>query len=191
MTTTETSTIEDLLTTYASRAEPVGVKVERVASSQEACAWLASLRPELEAPELAISAELIEAAPLLKSALDGAGVSWSTPADLDTVKDAPFGVSIAKLAVAETGSILLAEASLTARAVGLLSLAHVTVCRTDDLVPKLEDAAIALREIASQPNGGYATLVTGPSRTADIEMSLTVGVQGPARVWVLFVDNLT
>ena len=48
-----------------------------------------------------------------------------------------------------------------------------------------------LREIASRPGGSYATLVTGPSRTADIERVLTVGVQGPARIAVLFVDDLT
>ncbi|MDQ3413285.1 MAG: lactate utilization protein, partial [Chloroflexota bacterium] len=41
------------------------------------------------------------------------------------------------------------------------------------------------------PGGAYATLVTGPSRTADIERVLTVGVQGPARLIVLFVDELS
>ncbi len=95
------------------------------------------------------------------------------------------------MAIAETGSIMLAEESLADRAVGLVSIAHVTLCRTSDLVPSLADAATVLREIASRPHGGYATLVTGPSRTADIEMSLTVGVQGPAKVYALFVDDLT
>jgi L-lactate dehydrogenase complex protein LldG len=191
MTTTDTRTTEALLMTYTSRAEPVGIHVDRVNTSDAAATWLANLRTELEAAELAISSEVVAVAPGLISELESAGVAWITPADSETAKDAPLGVSVARMAVAETGSVLLAEESLAARAVGLLSLAHVVICRTSDLAPTLEEAAAALDEIATRPGGGYATLVTGPSRTADIELSLTVGVQGPARVWVLFVDNLT
>jgi L-lactate dehydrogenase complex protein LldG len=190
MTTTDTQTTETLLATYTSRAEPVGIRVDRVDTSSAAATWLANLRTELEAAELAISSEAVAAAPGLIFELESAEVVWNAPADPEAVKDAPLGVSVARMAVAETGSVLLAEESLAARAVGLLSLAHVVICRTSDLAPTLEDAAAALHEIATRPGGGYATLVTGPSRTADIELSLTIGVQGPARVWVLFVDNL-
>ncbi|MFL5760013.1 MAG: lactate utilization protein C [Thermomicrobiales bacterium] len=190
MTTTETK-FDALLATFTGRAEPVGVQVSRIARCDDAATWIANLRAELAAPTAAVSSEVVAAAPDLISALDVADIPWFAPADPQAAKDAPLGVSIAKLAVAETGSVLLAEESLSARAVGLLSLAHVVICRTADLVPSLEEAATVLREIAVRPHGGYATLVTGPSRTADIELSLTIGVQGPARVWVLFVDNLT
>jgi L-lactate dehydrogenase complex protein LldG len=190
MTTTETQTAEALLAIYTSRAEPVGIRVDRVATSEAAATWLANLRTELETSELAISSEVVAAAPALISGLESTGVPWNTPADPESAKDAPLGVSVARMAVAETGSVLLAEESLAARAVGLLSLSHVVICRTSDLAPTLEEAASPLQEIATRPGGGYATLVTGPSRTADIELSLTIGVQGPARVWVLFVDNL-
>jgi len=189
--TTEQTTAQNLLTTYTARAEAVGVRVVQVATSEEATFWLENLRAELESPGLAISSEVTSAAPGLIAALDEAGVAWSTPGNPAESRDAPLGISIAKMAVAETGSVLLAEETLAARSVGLLSLAHIVICRTEDLVPSLEDAANALKEIATRPGGGYATFVTGPSRTADIELSLTIGVQGPARVFVLFVDNLT
>jgi L-lactate dehydrogenase complex protein LldG len=189
--TTEQSTAQDLLATYTTRAEAVGVRVVQVATSEEATFWLENLRAELESPALAISSEVTAAAPRLIAALNDASVAWSTPADPAEARDAPLGISIAKMAVAETGSVLLAEESLAARSVGLLSLAHVVICRTNDLVPSLEEAASALKEIATRPGGSFVTLVTGPSRTADIELSLTIGVQGPARVFVLFVDNLT
>ncbi|MDQ4044385.1 MAG: lactate utilization protein, partial [Chloroflexota bacterium] len=45
-----------------------------------------------------------------------------------------------------------------------------------------------LAAVASE-HGSYATLVTGPSRTADIERQLTVGVQGPARLHVVFIER--
>lgn len=175
---------------FAARAEPVGTIVERVSDSAAAASFLAQLAGEHGATSISIAGEARSAAPDLVAAIEAAGLACRTPADADEARDAPLGVSLARLAVAETGSIMLAEETLADRAVGLVSIAHVTLCRTADLVPALDDAATNLREVASQPRGSYATLVTGPSRTADIEMSLTVGVQGPAKVYALFVDEL-
>jgi L-lactate dehydrogenase complex protein LldG len=58
------------------------------------------------------------------------------------------------------------------------------------LVASLDDAAPVIRELSLAKGGTFSTLVTGPSRTADIERVLTVGVQGPGKVMTLFVDDL-
>jgi L-lactate dehydrogenase complex protein LldG len=63
---------------------------------------------------------------------------------------------------------------------------HIVVCREDALVGSLDDAAATLADIAKE-HGSYATLVTGPSRTADIERQLTIGVQGPAQLHVILI----
>lgn len=137
-----------------------------------------------------VSAELAAAAPALIAALDAAGVETVVPADAAAALDHPIGLSLARRAVAETGSVLLAEPDLPDRATAMVTDFNITVCRTADLVRSLDDVVADLRSVAASGGGGYATLVTGPSRTADIEMSLTVGVQGPKRVAVLFVDEL-
>lgn len=62
------------------------------------------------------------------------------------------------------------------------------LCPLDQLLPSLDDAAKLLRNIASDANS-YATLVSGPSRTADIERQLTIGVQGPGELHVIFVEE--
>ena len=95
-----------------------------------------------------------------------------------------------RLAIAETGSVLLSEPTLEDRSVGMLTLAHATICPTAALVASLDDAAPVIRELAVAGGGELSTLVTGPSRTADIERVLTVGVQGPGKVMTLFVDDL-
>jgi L-lactate dehydrogenase complex protein LldG len=95
------------------------------------------------------------------------------------------------LAIAETGSVLLSEPTVEDRSVGMLTLAHATICPTTVLVPSLDDAAPVIRELSLTKGGAFSTLVTGPSRTADIERVLTVGVQGPGKVMTLFVDDLS
>ncbi len=106
-----------------------------------------------------------------------------------SVADAPAGLSGAELAIAETGSVLLAENALEARVVGMLTLAHFVLVREGTLFPMLEDAGKKLRDLtkAGYDQRHYISLVTGPSRTADIERTLTIGVQGPKVLCVIVV----
>jgi L-lactate dehydrogenase complex protein LldG len=176
--------------TFGARLHPLNGRVERVADSDAAATFLVRVGVEIAAPGLVVSSELTSAAPGLMAALTDSGTAWLNPVDVAASRDAPLGVSLAALAVAETGSVMLAESTLTDRAVGMLTKAHIVVVRTDSLVPSLTDAADAIRTLAQRPGGAYASLVTGPSRTADIELSLSLGVQGPERVFVLLVDAL-
>jgi L-lactate dehydrogenase complex protein LldG len=180
-----------LLAAFTARAAPLGVAVNRVADGDAATAAIASIAGEFDITAPLVSAELAQTAPGLIAALTRNGLTTAIATDPTETNDAPLGLSLARLAIAETGSVLLAEGNLEDRGIGLLVSTNVVICPTDRLVPSLDEAAPVLRAIAGQPGGGYATLVTGPSRTADIERVLTVGVQGPARLAVLFVDRLS
>lgn len=179
--------IDARLERFTAHVEPLGATVVRLPGSTQAAEFIAEVAAEIAANKVVVSSELTEAAP----ALSALGSTWSSPATATDARDQPLGISIATLAIAETGSVMLAECSLEDRAVGLLTRTHITVVRTSDLMPSLVEAANAMREVALRPGGGYGSFVTGPSRTADIEMSLTVGVQGPARVYIVFVDDLS
>ncbi|HEV2109368.1 MAG TPA: LUD domain-containing protein [Thermomicrobiales bacterium] len=180
----------DQLGAFRQRAEALGVDVWWVAAPRGAAEAIAAFANEIGAGEIVVAAELAVAAPALISALADQGVELGHAGHLASTKDAPLGLSLARLAVAETGSVMLAESTLEDRGIGMLAVTQVVICPADKLVASLDDAVDALRAVALQSGGGYATLVTGPSRTADIERVLTVGVQGPARVAVLFVDEL-
>jgi L-lactate dehydrogenase complex protein LldG len=182
---------DDLVTAFASRLQPLGVRVERVKDGDATAAFLGEIKDEVGAPGLVVAAELLAEAPSLAAALAARGVVWSAPGGVEAARDAPLGVSLARLGVAETGSVMLAEETLEDRAVGMLSKANVVVVRTDSIVPSLVEAGAALRSHALRPGGGYASLVTGPSRTADIELSLSLGVQGPERLLIVVVDELS
>lgn len=179
-----------LLAEFAERAGDLGVMVERLATNADAARAVERFAHESAAARLIVTDELQQAAPGLVAALDAEGAAWHSAGDPSDTQHEQFGLSYGHLAIAETGSILLAEPGLADRAIGMLVAVQVIVCRTDSLVSSLDDASPLLRELALRPGGAYTTLVTGPSRTADIERVLTVGVQGPARVIVLLVDTL-
>lgn len=179
-----------LLAEFAERAGDLGVVVERLATSDDAVRAIERFASESATARIIIADELQQVAPRLIASLDAVGAVWHSPGDAVEIQDEQFGVSFGHLSIVETGSILLAETSLADRAIGMLAVVQVIVCRTDSLVPSLDDASREMRELALRPGGAYTTLVTGPSRTADIERVLTVGVQGPARVIVLLVDRL-
>lgn len=186
---TDTAAITNLLATFTERAAALGVDVHRAATAQDAAPIIAGLARETGAAVTLRSAELAAANPELMTAVAALDVALRPAGDPAESNDAPLGLSLAHLAVAETASVLLAESTLEDRGIGLLVATQLVVCPTDRLVHSLDDAARTFRTLATQAGGAYATLVTGPSRTADIERTLTVGVQGPARLVVLFIDQ--
>ena len=96
------------------------------------------------------------------------------------------GVSDCALAVAETGSLLLVGAEPADRLVWLLPPRSVLLVEGHNVVPSLDEAMAWLQ---AHPDVAAATLVTGPSRTSDVERVLTIGVQGPCEVVVVLVNE--
>jgi len=123
--------------------------------------------------------------------LSGKGIAIREAGSPASVADASAGLSGAELAIAETGSVLLAENSLAARVVSMLTLTHFVLVSKDRLVPMLDDAAELLQQMtkAGADQRHYMSFVTGPSRTADIERTLTIGVQGPKALCAIVITE--
>jgi len=86
-------------------------------------------------------------------------------------------------AVAETGTIVCVSAGGRAVQAGLLPAHHVAIVRRERVFGTLDDLFSA---VADAPPTNL-TLITGPSRTADIELTLAIGVHGPERLDVILV----
>ncbi len=136
-----------------------------------------------------ISEEVRRRSPDLVAALERQGYEPHVPATPGEVRDQPLGLAIAEATIAETGTSILAEPRVESRSVTLMTETLIVVCDSTRLLPSLDEAASVLRQIASSGTS-YATFVTGPSRTADIERQLTVGVQGPGEFHVILIDHL-
>jgi L-lactate dehydrogenase complex protein LldG len=93
------------------------------------------------------------------------------------------GVSTALYGLADTGSVVLAASPEEPRRNSLLPDVHVTLLAEDRILPGLDELFAALG--ADLPSS--LAIVTGPSRSADIEQKLAVGVHGPREVHVVLL----
>ena len=92
------------------------------------------------------------------------------------------GVTKALAGLADTGSILEADGPGDPLHASLLPEIHIAVLNQADILPSLPDAMVLVREKDA------AVVITGPSRTADIEMTLTIGVHGPGEM-IVFLEG--
>src|SRR5712692_2884448 len=104
---------------------------------------------------------------------------------------ADFGLTGVDLAVAETGTLVLRSGAGRPRSTSLLPPCHIAVFDRAALVESLGQAGVVLElwHLEEPPGtGGAVNFITGPSRTADIELTLTRGVHGPKEVHAIFVE---
>ncbi len=176
----------------SARRTRLRARVEAAASSyhelpgwEEVAAHAAGL-----SDRVAVAPSLHTTQPALAMRLEAEGCTVVVPGDEDPaadVADVPVAVVGGELAVVETGSVLVAEHGLADRVVTMLCQRLVQVVPAEVVVDRLEDVAAWLAERSGRAS--FASLMTGPSRTADIERSLTIGVQGPDEVDVLVLTG--
>lgn len=109
---------------------------------------------------------------------------------LEVLESVPVGISGADLGIAESGTLVLVSGPGRGRLASLLAPVHVAVLRAEQVVRGLGVALATLTtrygpDIFLQHSN--VTLITGPSRTADIELTLTLGVHGPREVYVVLI----
>ena len=106
---------------------------------------------------------------------------------------AAVGISGANLAIAETGTIMLVTNEGNADLTVTLPPVHIALFGVDKVVASLDDAVAVLRMLPRSGTGqimtSYVNWITGPSRSADIEQSLTIGVHGPREMHCVILDN--
>jgi L-lactate dehydrogenase complex protein LldG len=106
----------------------------------------------------------------------------------DDIPEADVSVTGCEMLVARTGSILMSSAQESGRLASVYAPVHICIAYTHQLVYDIRDGLEAMSEKYKNRIPSFITLATGPSRTADIEKTLVVGVHGPKQVYVFLVD---
>lgn len=98
------------------------------------------------------------------------------------------GITGSFCAIADTGSLMLLSGPQTPATVSLLPETHIAVVPVERLVARMEDAWERLRaERAALPRA--VNFISGPSRTADVEQTVTLGAHGPYRVLIVLTQS--
>jgi L-lactate dehydrogenase complex protein LldG len=118
----------------------------------------------------------------LTETLEALGVELVSPqADKRRLAECDLGITSGDAAFPETGTLLLRSSPEKSRSVSLLPRIHLAIVQPAALRPDLHQAFEEFK------HDGYLIAITGPSRTADIELTVTIGVHGPKalHVWAL------
>jgi L-lactate dehydrogenase complex protein LldG len=178
---------------FSERARAVAAQVSTV-PGLEAAAQIIAAGSTPAAGRHTATAALISAYPSLRDLLSGHGVEVSIAEEIAAAQKGPSataaalqggtGLVLAAWGVAETGSFLSVEETLAARLLGMLADSVFAILPSDKIVPGLDEIGAILSQLQVEGRR-YVSLITGPSRTADIERVLTIGVQGPKSLHVI------
>lgn len=123
----------------------------------------------------------------LADALRGDGRAVARESNRETLFELDAAITLVDSAVAETGSVVCASGPSRPRGASLLPRVHVAVVPADRIVADLCDVFARMpREGTALPSG--VVIITGPSKTADIEGVLVTGVHGPTHVEIIVVE---
>jgi L-lactate dehydrogenase complex protein LldG len=100
------------------------------------------------------------------------------------------GLTAADYAIAETGTIVLSSDEQNALLVSLLPTVHIALVHSSQIAASLDEviARIGKKRIGRVDPSRSVTLITGPSRTSDVELVLSIGVHGPKELHVIIID---
>ena len=185
----ESEPIQDLPSRFLEELEALEGRGERTGSMEEARDYVLSLAREKGAKLLVRwDDEELEALGV-DDPLKEAGVEVAVWRDLDDFREvaggADIGLTTAEWAVAETGSLVLTGRPGRGRTVALLPPTHVAVVPVERLLSTVPEAIEKYAGAEGLP--ANVCFHTGPSRSGDIEMSLTIGMHGPGEVRVVLV----
>ena len=176
---------------FVERAEAVGLRVERTTAARLVPALLNRLKA-LEAKRVVTSAGSMAQSAEINEALRRAGMEvldWRGDRTMDACYEADVGVTDAVAGLAETGTLVCRSGPGQGRGLWLAPPRHVAILRASDLLPDLLDYLKPQDGRAPRDLPAGQCLITGPSKTADIEGVLITGVHGPGGVDVLFVTD--
>ncbi|PUZ28799.1 lactate utilization protein B/C [Chitinophaga parva] len=127
--------------------------------------------------------------PSLMKFLAPAGLSFLNADNAHIASGFQAAITDCEYLVARTGSIIMSAAQPSGRALPVYTPVHVVIAYTHQLVFDVKDGIAKMKDKYGAKLPSMINFATGPSRTADIEKTLVVGIHGPREVYVFLLDE--
>jgi L-lactate utilization protein LutC len=124
---------------------------------------------------------------IVPTAASGRAIRWSTEGPPGESSQAT--ITGAEYLIASTGSVLVASSN-GGRGASVIAPVHIVIADESQLEPDLESAFARANELGLPAHNSCLCLITGSSRTADIEKILVLGAHGPRRLVVILAQHL-
>jgi L-lactate dehydrogenase complex protein LldG len=174
--------VRDAMRVSAPRPEP----------PSDAAIWppIGDLESQFRAEFAALKGEIVESLPEFLAGFKTIACSGNDlPCSGNVpVREAELGVTGCDCLVARTGSIVLTSRSAGGRALSILPPVHLVLARRSQIMLDLDAAIAVLRQRYNGQFPSMMSVVSGPSRTADIEKVLVMGAHGPKRLALHFIE---
>jgi L-lactate utilization protein LutC len=170
--------LDDLPSAFRDKAAGAGMTVRDIAGPDDLDAFLVEVVTQHDVRTAVVSGDPEAAG--VPERLRSAGVEVVAFDPSGAMREADLGVTGAALGVAATGSVVVDASRAGGRSASLLPPLHLALLRAENIVA---DARAAFARMAGDLPSQFS-FITGPSRSADIELTLTTGVHGPKHVWV-------
>jgi len=182
-------TRDALVEQYIAEANKVNTNVSEARNDEEVKQFLINLIDEKEAKLFSIWETDYFKKIGLKKLLRAKGLKTVTAKSKNRMAKADIGITGADFVIADTGTLVLLTDGKKPRGVSLIPPVHIAIARRNNIVFDIGELFAILKQTldADQDTTSCMTFITGPSRTADIELSLTLGVHGPKELYVLIV----
>lgn len=125
--------------------------------------------------------------PAIQYLLTQAGIPFH--ADEEDLREVKVGITGCEFLISRLGAIMVSSKQESGRRLNVFPDIHVVIAYTWQLVPDLKQALTAIREKYQPALPSLISVITGPSRTADIEKTLVLGAHGPRLLYVFLVES--
>jgi len=173
----------DLVETFIARAEEAKIHTYRVSDESALAAKVVEIVQACEAQSAIVPEEDIPAREQIVTCLKEKGIALFDNDDPDAAFSADVGITGIATAIAETASMCMASGGKRRRLASLAVPCHIGIVRSEQILPDLLDWA---EHQTSEPPAKQV-LVSAPSKTADIELELVMGVHGPKHEHVVIL----
>ncbi|MDQ0897110.1 lactate utilization protein [Paenibacillus sp. V4I7] len=189
--------LEERIHLFMANWQKAGGHTQRLKGMEEAQAFIADFIGKTQAKHLIIQ-DQAELEPLRAALADTETdiTVWNAEGADPAAKDelvakaagADIGIVAVEHAVAYTGSLVVTSAATRGRSVSLLPTTFIAIIPVDRIKTKLGEVLRPFDDLAAEDRPAGIHFISGPSRSADIENDLTIGVHGPGIVYALIIE---